>query len=77
VSKLPQTSFATLSEQDLLKVFSAKQLSPKTEVGRRNRALIAFMLDTGVRLSEVANITLADIDIKEGMAKVVGKGRKD
>lgn len=77
VPKLPQTFFPVLYELDLVKVFSTKQLSPKTEIGRRNRALIAFMLDTGVRLSEVANLTFEDIDVKEGMARVVGKGQKE
>lgn len=72
VPKLPQTLFPVLSDADLLKIFSTRQLSSKTEIGCRNRALIAFMLDTGVRLSEVTSLTLDDLDLKEGMAKVVG-----
>ena len=77
VNKLPQVFFPILSDEELDRVFSCKQLSPSTEIGVRNRALIAFMLDTGVRRSEVANLELDQLDLREGQARIVGKGRKE
>lgn len=77
VPKLPQTFFPVLSDDDLARVFACKQLDPRTEIGTRNRALIAFMLDTGVRRTEAVNLMLAELDAKEGTARVVGKGRKE
>lgn len=47
--------------------------SPSFE-DRRDAALIMLLLDTGGRVSEVTNLTLADIG--DGAARVMGKGRK-
>lgn len=66
VSKLPQVFFPILSDEELDTVFRTKQLSLGTEIGVRNRAMIAFMLDTGVRRTEVANLELKDLDMAEG-----------
>ncbi len=77
VNKLPQVFFPILSDDELDKVFATNQLSLGTEIGIRNRAMIAFMLDTGVRRTEVANLELGDLDLAEGQARVIGKGRKE
>jgi integrase/recombinase XerC len=77
VNKLPQVFFEILSDEELDRVFATKQLSLATEIGTRNRALIAFMLDTGVRRTEVANLELESLDIQEGQARIIGKGRKE
>jgi integrase/recombinase XerC len=77
VNKLPQVFFPILSDEDLDAIFKTKQLSLDTEIGTRNRAMIAFMLDTGVRRTEVVNLELKDLDLKEGLARIIGKGRKE
>jgi len=46
-------------------------------VGCRNRAIVLTFLDTGLRLSELANIQLRDIDIDRETIKVMGKGAKE
>ena len=43
----------------------------------RNRAIVLMFLDTGLRLSELANIQLSEIDFDRGMIKVMGKGSKE
>jgi site-specific recombinase XerD len=77
INKLPEVFFPILSDADLDAIFATKQLSLSTEIGTRNRALIAFMLDTGVRRAEVANLELGNLDLAEGQARIVGKGRKE
>jgi len=48
-----------------------------TMVGARDRAIILFLLDTGVRMSEALAIDLLDIDLGLGAVLIrVGKGRK-
>lgn len=48
-----------------------------TERGTRNRAIVLFLVDTGVRASELVGLDLEDLDLVEGRARVVhGKGRK-
>jgi len=46
-------------------------------LGSRNRAIILILLDSGLRLSELANIKLQDIDTERGWIKVTGKGNKE
>jgi len=46
-------------------------------LGSRNRAIILILLDTGMRVSEIANIALGDIDTARGWVKVKGKGAKE
>jgi site-specific recombinase XerD len=43
---------------------------------RRNRAILALMGVHGLRVSEVAGLKLDDLDLNEGVATVLGKGRK-
>jgi len=46
-------------------------------LGARNKAIILTFLDTGLRLSELANIQLKDIDFDRETIKVMGKGAKE
>jgi len=46
-------------------------------LGSRNQAMILILVDTGVRLSELANMKLQDIDTERGWIKVTGKGNKE
>lgn len=43
----------------------------------RNRAIVIMLLDTGLRLSELASIRMSDIDVDRGWIKVCGKGQKE
>jgi integrase/recombinase XerC len=43
----------------------------------RNRAVLETLYSTGMRLSEVVSLDLADLDEGEGVVRVKGKGRKE
>jgi len=43
----------------------------------RNKAMLFMFLDTGLRLSELAGLTLYDINIEKGIIKIIGKGNKE
>lgn len=43
----------------------------------RNRAIIALMLDSGLRQNEVCTLKASDVDFKKGIIKVYGKGSKE
>lgn len=61
------------------KAVSALLATPdvKTAKGRRDRALLAFMYDSGARVQEAVGITLADIELQNNpSATLHGKGRK-
>jgi len=46
-------------------------------LGSRNQAIVLVLLDSGVRLSELAGMRLGDIDNEKGYIKVLGKGGKE
>ena len=48
-----------------------------TFVGQRDRAILRFLLDTGVRATELCQLTLEDVHIDERWVRVYGKGRKE
>ena len=43
----------------------------------RNYAMLLFMIDTGLRVSEISNIELSDIDFDKMTVKALGKGNKE
>jgi len=43
----------------------------------RNKAIVYMFLDTGLRLSELANLQLSDINVERGIIRVIGKGNKE
>lgn len=45
-------------------------------ISRRDTAIIRLLWDTGCRLSEIANLTVDDIDLDLDVIHVVGKGRR-
>jgi len=45
-------------------------------LGTRNKAIILLFLVSGIRLSELANIRLEDVDFETGIIKVTGEGLK-
>lgn len=45
--------------------------------GLRDTALVLYLADTGCRLSETTGLTEADVDLREGTARVVGKGSRE
>jgi integrase/recombinase XerC len=44
---------------------------------KRDLAIMELFYSTGIRLSELINLTLNDLKQKEGLVKVKGKGRKE
>lgn len=45
--------------------------------GRRNRAMMMFMLDSATRVGEMCNLELEDLDLTGKIAKVRGKSRRE
>src|SRR5439155_5084212 len=55
--KLPKRLFPVLSDDDLVALFQSPDLVGTSEYAVRNRALLAILLDTGIRLGELAGLT--------------------
>ena len=43
----------------------------------RDKAMLEVLYSTGIRVSELVELEMADLDLQEGVLRVRGKGRKD
>lgn len=66
------TPFTQEQIQSLLKVIDIS-----TTAGLRDYAMVLAFLDTGMRLGELIGLKLSDIDFRNRMLKVFGKGAKE
>ena len=49
----------------------------KTNLVKRDRAILELLYSSGLRLSELTNLNCGDIDIQSSIVKVTGKGNKE
>jgi integrase/recombinase XerD len=69
--KLPRS----LSERDVEALLAAPLIS--TTLGLRDRTMLEILYATGLRVSELVNITLLQVNLRQGVVRVVGKGSKE
>jgi site-specific recombinase XerD len=74
VPSVPDDPPAVLSLDDLRRLVAACAGTGFDE--RRDAAILRVLIDTGVRLAELAGLTVADVNLDEGIAVVTGKGRR-
>lgn len=48
-----------------------------TSSGKRDKAMLELLYATGIRVSELVNLNVDDIDLQEGFIRCVGKGSKE
>jgi integrase/recombinase XerD len=60
---------------DIEKLLDAPDIS--TPFGFRDKLILEFFYSTGMRVSELTNIKINDLDMKRGILKVTGKGSKE
>jgi site-specific recombinase XerD len=73
--KAPVTLIEPLSPGEIETVTTS--ISRDSAIGARNHTILVPLLDTGLRASEAANITLSHLNLKDGYIKVMGKGAKE
>ncbi len=64
----------TLSFEDVERILRVIDLS--TDLGKRNQCMIEVLYGCGLRVSELIDLKISNINFKEGYLKVEGKGAK-
>jgi integrase len=71
---IPEEPVPVLTDDQARRLLKACE--GKDFTARRDTAIIRLLMDTGLRRSECVGIMLADLDLKEQLAVVLGKGRR-
>lgn len=64
-----------LTEKEMLEFLD--QLPDGNFIDLRNKAIFEFLYATGLRISELTNLRLVDINFGEHLIRVLGKGKKE
>lgn len=72
---VPDKPVPVVPEEDLRLLLKA--CSGKNFADRRDAAMLRLFLDAGVRLDEMATMTLEDVHVRDQFVVVHGKGRRD
>ena len=73
--KVPEVIIPTFSEKELTKLLS--QTNRGTNEGFRDYCILLTLIDTGIRLSELADLKADDVDYEQNLFRVMGKGQKE
>lgn len=74
LAKVPERSLDLISPTELSRLMKAPDL--KTQVGLRDRAILELLFSTGLRISELCNLSSDDVDLTRDEFSVRGKGDK-
>jgi integrase/recombinase XerD len=75
--KAPKLEEEPLDPVELQTVNAMTAVCDKSFLGRRDRAILLFLLDTGLRARELLSMNINDINFITGMVRLLaGKGRK-
>lgn len=73
--KLPKGLPKALSEADVEALLAAPDVD--TPKGLRDRAMLELMYASGLRVSELCELRLSELNLRQGALRVRGKGSKD
>ena len=65
----------TLTESEVEALLAAPDT--KTLLGLRDRAMLEVLYATGLRVSELVNLTVTQVNLQQGVIRVTGKGNKE
>jgi len=72
--KQPRSLPKALSESEIEQILRAPSETP---FGLRDRSMLELMYATGLRVSELVGITAAQVNLRQGVLRVRGKGDKE
>ncbi len=73
--KLGRTLPDTLSEEEVERLLDAPD--SKTSRGLRDRSMLELLYATGLRVSELVALQIHQVNLRQGVVRVTGKGQKE
>ncbi len=73
--KVPKKVVSTLSDEEIKAILSTLSATSPSEA--RNQTIFMLLLDSGIRIGELVNLKIEDVQMNEGLMKVMGKGKKE
>ncbi|MEC7910610.1 MAG: site-specific tyrosine recombinase XerD [Pseudomonadota bacterium] len=64
-----------LSEEDVLELI--KTPDTRNPIGIRDRAMLEILYATGLRVTELITLELVNLNVRQGLVRVMGKGSKE
>ncbi len=74
LAKVPERSLDLITEQELSRLMDAPNKANRQ--GLRDRAILELLFSTGLRISELCNLSVDDVDLSRDEFSVRGKGDK-
>lgn len=72
--RMPKSLPKTLSESQVESLINAPDVN--VPLGLRDRAMLELLYASGLRVSELVNVTIAEVSTQDGVVRVTGKGNK-
>lgn len=73
--KLPRALPKSLTEKDVERLLAAPDL--EEPLGLRDRTMLEVLYACGLRVSELVGLTLSQLNLRQGVIRVMGKGSKE
>ena len=65
----------SISEKEVEALLAAPD--EKTDIGLRDKTMIETLYSCGLRISELTNLELLNLNLRQGVIRVIGKGQKE
>ncbi len=73
--KLLKSIPKSISEKEVEVLLAAPD--EKTDIGLRDKTMIETLYSCGLRISELTNLELLNLNLRQGVIRVIGKGQKE
>ena len=73
--KLLKSIPKSISEKEVEALLAAPD--EKTDIGLRDKTMIETLYSCGLRISELINLQLLNLNLRQGVIRVIGKGQKE
>lgn len=77
LSPKSKKSLPVFVEKEKMEILFEQELFPQDFEGTRDKLILDMFYQTGIRLSELINIKMADVNVHENTLKVFGKRKKE